>query len=90
MRAKAIRASINKRKIVKAIRFAVVRGLLLCAIALPILILFKLAALSAGWWWVFIPLWIPVWIILAILAGFAVMSAVIAAAAIFAELSEKY
>jgi hypothetical protein len=58
---------------------------------LPLLALLKVAgALSWSWWWVLTPLWIPFALLLALLVGFAIMAAGIAAAAILAEIFEKY
>jgi len=74
-----------------AARAIVVRGLICCAILLPLFIALKLTAgVDWSWWWVLIPLWLPFAILLAILGGFAAMAAGIAIAAILAEIFERY
>jgi hypothetical protein len=72
-------------------RSAIIHGLFLCAILLPLLILLKLAGgIAWSWWWVLIPLWTPFAVLLVFLAGFAVMATGIAIAAVIAEIFERY
>jgi len=81
----------SRQESIMMARSAIFRGLAGCAILLPLLIILKLAGgIGWSWWWVLVPLWIPVAALLAFLAAFAVMAAGIAAAAIFAEIFEKY
>jgi len=58
---------------------------------LPLLIVLKLAgAIAWSWWWGLIPLWTPFAVLLVFLAGFAIMAASLAIAAIVAEIFERY